>query len=392
MINEASHLLEELCSYGTRFHGTETAARATEFLAQQLESAGARVEREEVTIPGWTPGSGHRVTVHTPEIDGPGPRVLRSWPMLWSGPTAGTVRGRLVEHGPQGLWGDSMVWRRFSVVDDDGVSLAFLHGRDGGPAAPQPIPAGSDRSVAHLAVGRIDALQLSEWLDDGFEVDVEVTCDAGPAPDATGHNLVVDIPGTRDGKVLLTAHTDTFFNTVGAYDNGSGTIALLLLAKHWLANPPGPSVRLVFCTGEEWHLAGSRHHVARLTPEQLDEIDYAVNLDGMGRGDLLELFGGPETFETAALSTLRAYASQVRPDLRIVSRFPPITGTDDASFYAAGVPTMFMTFNDLHRLHQPEDLPNEGIASNVAFMVPCAAHLVETLERPAVRPPLLDVL
>ncbi len=53
---------------------------------------------------------------------------------------------------------------------------------------------------------------------------------------------------------------------------------------------------------------------------------------------------------------------------------------------------MFMTFNDLHRLHQPEDLPNEGIASNIAFVVPYVAHLVETLERPAVRPPLLDVL
>lgn len=392
MIDDASRLLEELCSFGPRFHGTQTAARATDHLAHELESAGARVEREEVTIPGWSPGSGHRVTVHAPEIDGPGARVVRSWPMLWSGATDGVVRGRLVERGPQGLWRDSMVWSRFDVVDADGLTRAVLHGRDDGPAAPQPIPAGSDRSLAHLAVGRIDALQLSEWLADGFEVEVEVVCDAGPAPDATGHNLVVEIPGTGRGRVLLTAHHDTFYNTVGAYDNGSGTVALLLLAKHWLRHPPGPSVRLVLCTGEEWHLAGSRHHAAALGAQGLADIDYAVNIDGMGRGDLLELFGGPEPFETAALAALRDYASRVRPELRIVSRFPPIVGSDDASFYASGVPTVFMTFNDLHRLHQPEDLPGEGIASNIAFMVPCVAHLVETLERPSVRPARLELL
>ena len=71
-----------------------------------------------------------------------------------------------------------------------------------------------------------------------------------------------------------------------------------------------------------------------------------------------------------------------RPDLELVTRFPPTTGTDDASFYRAGVPSAFLTFNDLHRLHQPDDEPNRGIAANVAWTVPLVEHLVATLARP----------
>ena len=338
-------------------------------------------------LPGWTPGNHHQVTLLAPES-----RLIRSWPMLWSGPTEGVVRGSVVEYGPQGLWADSMVWRKFAVVDKHGATLAFLHARDDGPAAPQPLPSSSDFTIAHLSIGRIDGLQLSEWLSDGFPVEMEVSCTAGPAPDAAGHNLIVDIPGQGTGHVLLTAHSDTFYNTVGAYDNGSGTIALLLLAQHWMRRPPGPSVRLVFCTAEEWHLAGSRQHVSSLNSEQLDAIDYIVNIDGLGRGDLLELFCGPETFEAATLKVLRDYSEKERPDLRIISRFPPIKGTDDAAFYAAGVPTIFMTFNDLHRLHQPEDLPNDGISMNIEFTVPLVAHLIDTLHRPSNRPSRLEVL
>lgn len=69
------------------------------------------------------------------------------------------------------------------------------------------------------------------------------------------------------------------------------------------------------------------------------------------------------------------------------SRFPPTCGTDQGSFYAVGLPVAFFTFNDLHRLHQPEDLPNLGIASNIAWTIPLLAHLVEVLPRADRVPP-----
>jgi hypothetical protein len=376
--DEAYEDLVGLVEHGSRFHGTPEIAAAGDWIEARLTGAGLAVERQRVELPGWSPGTVNRLEVLTPV-----PRSLPAWPMLWSGASGGVRTGRVTPTGPQGLWGDSMTWRKFIVLDDAGTTVAYLHARDDGPAAPQPLPSGSDLSTAHLAIGRIDGLQLSEWIADGKGVEVELDLDSGPVDSpAVSDNLVVDIGGTGPGLVLLCAHYDSFFNTVGAYDNGSGTIALLRLAERWADAPPPVSVRLVFFTAEEWHLGGSRSYVDAATEEHLASIDYVFNLDGLGRGDFLEAFAAPETFETAFRSAVRQHADLARPGLTLVSRFPPPTGTDDAAFYRAGVPSAFLTFNDLHRLHQPDDLPNPEIGANIAWTVGLVQSLVGSLAAP----------
>jgi hypothetical protein len=373
--------LVDLVAHGSRFHGTPEIAAASVWLEERLTAVGLGVERQSVVLPGWTPGTVNRLAVVSP-ID----RAIPAWPMLWSGSSRGPRNGRVFPTGPQGLWGDSMTWRKFIVLDAEDQTIAYLHARDGGPAAPQPLPSGSDLSVAHFAIGRIDGLQLSEWISDDKAVDVEFELNSGPTSETDGYavsdNLIVDIPGTGDGTVLLCAHYDSFFNTVGAYDNGSGTIALLHLAEQWATTAPVPSVRLVFFTAEEWHLGGSREYVDSAASDHLAGIDYVFNIDGLGRGDFLEAFAAPETFETAFRTAVRVYADVHRPSLKMVSRFPPPTGTDDAAFYRAGVPSAFITFNDLNRLHQPDDQPNEEIAANIAWTVGLVQHLVGQLAKP----------
>jgi Zn-dependent M28 family amino/carboxypeptidase len=197
-------------------------------------------------------------------------------------------------------------------------------------------------------------------------------------------NLIVDVGGTdaAAGTVVVCGHLDSFYNTVGAYDNGSGSIALLELARIWAVDPPPRPVRIVWFTAEEWHLQGSRHHVAQLSQVDRDAIDFVLNIDGLGRGDHLETFVGPERFGFAVRDAIRDHADRTGRTLTTVDRFPPTRGTDDASFHAVGVPSVFVTFNDLHRLHQPEDLPDPGIARNIAWMVPLARSVVESVPRP----------
>ncbi len=369
--------LTDLTAHGPRFHGERGIHDASDWLEARLTAAGLPVQRQTVTLPAWTPGAANSLRVTAP-IE----RDLPVWPMLWSGASDGTVAGRLRPLGPQGIWGDSITWQRFVVEDDDGVVLAYVHARDVGPAAPQPLPHGSDLSVPHLVVGRLDGLQLREWATNGKEVTVQLQGDSGPVDQvAVADNLVVDIPGTGEGAVLICAHYDTFYNTVGAYDNGSGTIALLRLAEQWAATPPARSVRMVWFTAEEWHLGGSRHYVDSATDADLDEIDFVINVDGLGRGAFLETFAAPEEFGHVLHSTVEAHAAKTGKVLETVNRFPPTTGTDDASFYRAGVPSMFMTFNDLHRLHQPDDLPNEGIATNIVWTQGLVERLI-TLDPP----------
>lgn len=377
--------LHSLVSFGPRFHGGPGIAAAADWLSAEATAAGFDVRRQPVTLSGWLPGTIARVTVREPLE-----RLLPTWPMLGSGGAAGTVGGRVKELGPQGLWGDSQIWQRFIVLDDSGAPVAYLHGRDGGPAAPQPLPAGSDGDLPHLAIGHLDAQQLTEWIRDERNPFVELECDAHNSDDAVADNLIIDVPGRTAARALVCGHYDTFFNTVGAYDNGSGTIALLHLLREWAVTRPHRTVRVVFFTAEEWHLGGSRHYVeaamaaddaggARV--DSIADLDFVLNIDGLGRGSFLEAFASPETFDTALHQQIESYAAVDRPDLTLVSRFPPTTGTDDASFYRAGVPSAFMTFNDLHRLHQPEDLPNEGIAANVAWTVGLVMRLVDVLPR-----------
>lgn len=374
--------LTELTGFGPRFHGGPAIRQAQALLTSWLEAAGAQVRTHEVRTPGWEPGGHARVAVTAPVT-----RDLVAWPMLWSGSSSGVLRARLQAVGVQGLWGDSMVWTKFAALVD-GEVVAYVHARDGGPAAPQPLPVGSDTTVAHLAIGRMDGLAITEWLADGHEVEVELEARAAHLAEAVSESLLVDLPGGTEGqRVIVCGHYDTFWNTPGAYDNGSGTIALVHLVRRLLAAPPARPVTVAFMTAEEWHLAGSRALVDHLTPAEREELDFVINLDGLGRGDFLEVFAGPETFERDFLAELRSYASKVRPGLRIQSRFPPTCGTDQASFYAAGIPAVHMTFNDLHRLHQPDDLPNEGIARNIAWTVPLVEHLVSALGRADRVPP-----
>jgi hypothetical protein len=372
-------LLDEFAEIGPRFHGTPGARAGVGLLCSLLERGGLTPSRQEVRLPGWTPGGHHEV-----RLTAPVPRELPAWPLLWSGPTGpngGRVRGRVVPRGPQGLWGDSMVWQRFAVEDADGAVRAVLHARDLGPAAPQPLPTGSDRTIAHFGIGHLDGLELAEWLADGRPVEAEVECSAGPAPDAVGENVIVDIPGQGDGMVLLTAHQDTFYNTCGSYDNTSGTLALLHLAWRWRRAAPRRSVRLVFTTAEEWHLGGARALAAAMSPEERDAVDFAFNIDGLGRGTLYELFAGPETLEAEYSAAVRAYTARHLPHRTVTSRFPPTKGTDDAALYFAGLPTCYVTVNDLHRLHQPEDVPDDASARTVAETVPMIAELVDALSR-----------
>lgn len=369
--------LTTLVSFGPRFHGGAGIHAAADWLEQRLQAAGGTVRRHRVALPGWQPGEGSLVRITTPVA-----RVLPSWPMLWSGGREGSLFGRVVRMGDQGLWGDSMTWTRFAVIDEDGAVRAYLHGRDREPAAPQPLPSGSDRSVAHLAIGRADAVQLGAWIDEGTTPVVEVRCTAGSVDaEAVADNLIVDIPGSSSTAplVLLCAHYDTFYNTVGAYDNGSGTIAVLHLAERFLATPSPRAVRMVFFTAEEWHLGGAR---ALAGEEDLGDIAMAINIDGLGRGDVLEAFAAPERFDAATHFSMADYAARTRERLTLFSRFPPTTGTDDAVFYRSGVPSLFLTFNDLERLHQPNDLPNPGIARNIAWTLGLVDHLIAELAIP----------
>ena len=110
-------------------------------------------------------------------------------------------------------------------------------------------------------------------------------------------NVIAYIKGTEkpDEYIVLSAHYDhvgiangEIYN--GADDNGTGTTALLELARtlqiaHKNGNGPKRSIVFLHCTGEEYGLHGSRFFVnSKILP--LENIVANLNVDMIGRKDL----------------------------------------------------------------------------------------------------------
>ncbi len=94
-------------------------------------------------------------------------------------------------------------------------------------------------------------------------------------------NVVVDIPGTRENVIILTAHYDSTSLSEGAYDNMSGCVGLLAMAEHFTKARHDSTLRFVFCGSEERGLLGSKAYCAE-NEEELKKIDLCVNLDMIG--------------------------------------------------------------------------------------------------------------
>ena len=102
-------------------------------------------------------------------------------------------------------------------------------------------------------------------------------------------NLDVQIKGTKSPSevVIIGAHYDSVVGTPGANDNGSGTAAMLFLAKHFAKSKPERSLRFVAWTNEEppyfqnRGLMGSWVYAEKCRQEKQD-IVAVLSLETMG--------------------------------------------------------------------------------------------------------------
>jgi carboxypeptidase Q len=116
----------------------------------------------------------------------------------------------------------------------------------------------------------------------------------------TAANVLADLEGQTDEIVLVGAHLDSWDLATGALDNGSGTLAVLdvarTLATHVQASGTRPlrTIRFAFWMGEELGLYGSRAHVeSRLQDGNLDRYVAVLNLDVVGAPVGLGAIGRP---------------------------------------------------------------------------------------------------
>lgn len=183
-------------------------------------------------------------------------------------------------------------------------------------------------------------------------------------------------PALRRQCLVYTAHydhlgqnapadSDAIFN--GAFDNATGTAALLEIARAFANSPVPPKRSVIFAavTAEESGLLGSAYYV-RHPVFPLSETVANINLDGVniwGRTKDLIARG-------AEKSTLLADIRAVAGDMNLVVAQDPVPGqglyfrSDHFSFARAGVPAVFLTAG-LTYIGRPEPWGRQKLANYV---------------------------
>lgn len=253
--------------------------------------------------------------------------------------------------------------------------------------------ASGGRTIAGLVAPRSSGESPSGFTLPGVRLALETRAKEALV---SGVNVVAAVPGSdpqlKGETVVVGAHLDHLgrqgdyvFN--GANDNGSGSAAVLAIAKALMTGPQRPkrTVVLALWSGEEQGLFGSRHYVADPPYPLAGTVAY-LNLDMVacpwneaslrrmarmfGVSDVGELLKGIQadnfltfglTGENPALTeTLRKANETVGFDLLL--RPAPrrldhsMGGSDHSSFAVAGVPwVFFMSGMGEGTYHQPKD-------------------------------------
>ena len=85
--------------------------------------------------------------------------------------------------------------------------------------------------------------------------------------------------GDQNSVVMLGAHSDSVDAGPGINDDGSGTVAILELARQLASFKVKQSIRFGWWSGEEEGLLGSNYYVASLSPEETKKVKLYLNFD-----------------------------------------------------------------------------------------------------------------
>lgn len=301
-----AHLTELAVNIGSRPTGSVGNHRAGEYLQRVLTEHGWEVETQRFECLTWQAGQatltapGHAFTLtpnpYSMPYEGEGPLVvMQSTADLEQ---AGELTGQMVVLAGE-LSQYNYMPKNFPFFrsDEQQHIIQLLETKQ--PAAVLGIlsnPLFCDADFL-LPSATLAPERGQELLDlDGQTAKLSIN---GRTIPSDGYNVVARSREMDGPKIILTAHYDTWFDTPGALDNGSGVSALLTLAG--VLDQATYPLELVFFNGEDHYAApGQTIYLKDFDPE---EVAYVINMDGIGavgKHNSLALFGDdPYLFDAA---------------------------------------------------------------------------------------------
>ncbi|MBU8932439.1 MAG: M28 family peptidase [candidate division Zixibacteria bacterium] len=259
--------------------------------------------------------------------------------------------------------------------------------RGGGPVrvSPKEIPIVFLRRAGLERLGLdIDSPDISSLTG---EVDIYKIRD-------TGYNVVGYIPTANDTTVIFGAHYDHLgwggpgsgsrylgeepMIHNGADDNGSGTAALLELARYFADRKREIKYSMLFIafSGEEFGVLGSSHYARHMTIDS-SKVRMMINMDMIGR--LAEQDKGLAIMGTGTCPEFKIYLDSLDvTDLKLALKESGMGPSDHASFYNRGIPVLNFFTGAHEDYHKPEDdiekLDCDGIVRVASLVADITSH------------------
>jgi hypothetical protein len=386
-ISEAAILGDwrDLLAFGPRFTGSPAERAARDFVLSRLSGLALDVTTFGYDFPGW-----ELLARPTFEVTEPEPVTMDALAFIYcAGTGEAGVEGELELLGSHRIIG-CFDWTKFAINDDQGRLVGYVSVRPDGPAIPQPLHKGS-AVVPHFILGAEHLRRLVDWADQGVRIRVRGTIQARYGYRGESANVIARYtPAAPPAfRLVLCGHLDSMYGCPGANDNGGGVVALLALARAVAAARLPFGVDLIWFTGEEWDLAGSRAYVKTLDDAAVGDIRLVLNLDGIAETAAeLHVWSGNEDLECQLRTLIGAHQSTV-PDRPVVRyTFPPKPGSDHVPFEQRGVPVVMFTGFEMCRYHSPEDTYRPEQGRNIANVASLVWNLVQALDPAGAAAPL----
>ncbi len=342
---------------GNRAAGTAGYAASVDYVAETLERAGYRVERQRFGYdkPEFTTATLLRTAPGRTEY-----AALRDHrPLAYSG--TGSVTAAVVPVDVN-LDGDRSTTSACEATDFTGFprgTIALVqrgtcqfatkvgHAVAAGASAVLVFNQGDDQDRTGLFSGSLGSQVDIPVMATTFALGAEwaaqpgtrltVTVDASVTRVAT-ENLLADTAGESGQTIVLGAHLDGVADGPGINDNATGVAAVLETAVQFaaLGVDPHHRVRFAFWGGEEDGLHGSEHYVAQLDQAARGATVLYLNLDMIGSPNPVpSVYGGQGWPDGSA--AVRSVLTEFLRSQGVTPEAVSFPSSDHASFAAAGI-------------------------------------------------------
>ena len=203
---------------------------------------------------------------------------------------------------------------------------------------------------------------------------------------ADSHNVILDIPGKNGKYIVFTAQYDSTSLSQGSYDNMSGSIGLLGIAKALGKQERNYGLRFIWCGSEERGLLGSKAYVAA-HEEELKDIALCINLDMIGC--IMGKFAACCTSEEKLVGYIQYMASELGFGCH---SYQDVYSSDSTPFADKGIPAVSFARwapNNTATIHNSYDTPavmsGKQMEADIEFIVAFSRRMADAKLCPVAR-------